>query len=397
MRKTTLFLTVIALLLTATLTVALERPLFLNLFSPPSISGKPSVVKNLDIQNLPSGIFKKPCFDKPMTYNGNLGNPQQNIGYQNNKFGLYIYAEVDYVEYAGDMVNSNGGDWGYVLLPINVKDYEASKWTKIFELLNQKHLIPIIQLWDLTKKEQEEQIAQSAYFLNSLPWPTKNRYISVYNEVNDDRFWRGKADPIAYAEILSATIDSFKRVNPNFFMLNGAFNASARSGPGYIDEEEFLLKMDKAVPGIFKKLDGWASHPYPQPEYRGSPYSSGRDSIKAYEWELALLAKHFNVKDPPIFITETGWAHKEGEDENTKYFSKETVAEFYKIAFREIWLPDQRIVAVAPFTIKYPAPNDHFSFLDKDEKPYPQYKVLQEIEKIPGLPPFVLERGDACN
>ena len=176
MRKTTLFLTVIALLLTATLTVALERPLFLNLFSPPSISGKPSVVKNLDIQNLPSGIFKKPCFDKPMTYNGNLGNPQQNIGYQNNKFGLYIYAEVDYVEYAGDMVNSNGGDWGYVLLPINVKDYEASKWTKIFELLNQKHLIPIIQLWDLTKKEQEEQIAQSAYFLNSLPWPTKNRY-----------------------------------------------------------------------------------------------------------------------------------------------------------------------------------------------------------------------------
>ena len=37
---------------------------------------------------------------------------------RNNKFGLYIYAENrDFMELAQQLVNSNGGDWGYVLIP----------------------------------------------------------------------------------------------------------------------------------------------------------------------------------------------------------------------------------------------------------------------------------------
>jgi hypothetical protein len=367
-----------------------------NIITTSFLSNKPAILKSLDFKNIPSGSYKKPCFENPTKYNEDLGNIQENIGYQNNKFGLYIYAETDLVEYAGDMVNSNGGDWGYVLIPINVKDYEYDKWKNLFDLINKKHLIPIVQLWNLTKRDQEEQISQSAYFLNSLPWPIKNRYISVYNEVNDSRFWRGEANPVSYAEILSDTIDSFKKVNADFFMLNGAFNASARSGEGYIDEEAFLIQMNKAVPGIFNKLNGWASHPYPMPEFRGSPYNTGRDSIKAYEWELGLLSRYFGINSIPVFITETGWAHKEGIDEEIKYLSNNTIAEYYKIAFRDAWLPDKRVVAITPFTIKYPHPNDHFSFLDSKEKPYPQFKTLQQMQKVAGKPPFVISRDNKC-
>lgn len=85
------------------------------------------------------------------------------------------------------------------------------------------------------------------------------------------------------------------------------------------DEEEYLLAMNEAVPGIFEKLEGWATHSYPQPEFSGDFYNppswyETRDQIENYKWELELLRKHFGVTDLPIFITETGWAHKEGDE-----------------------------------------------------------------------------------
>ena len=330
------------------------------------------------------------------SYNTDLGDVKDIIGYQNNKFGLYIYAEEDFVELAGDLVNSSGGDWGYVLLPINVRDYDGGKWKKIFGKLNEKHLIPILQLWDLSEDDEEGQLKECAQFLNSLNWPIKNRYISVFNEPNDSEFWKGKADPLEYAEILDKPISVFKDQSEDFFMLNGAFNSSARTGGGYIDEKNFLLAMDNAVPGIFGRLDGWASHPYPQPEFRGSPYSEGRDSIKAYEWELDLLDELFGVRNLPVFITETGWAHSEGESYNDNFLSQDIVASYFVRAFTEIWGPDTRVVAVTPFTIRYDPPFDHFSWIDVDEDFYPQFRAVQSLPKIEGKPPFLIKKEVVC-
>ena len=336
----------------------------------------------------------KTCISE--SYNNDLGNPQNIIGYQNNKFGLYIYAEEDYIELAGDLVNSNGGDWGYVLLPINVRDYDGGKWKKIFRKLNEKHLIPILQLWDLSKEDETGQLKECAQFLDSMEWPIKKRFISVFNEPNDSRFWREKANPSEYAEILDKTISIFKNQNSNFFMLNGAFNSSARDGGDYIDEVEFLTEMNKAVPGVFSKLDGWASHSYPQPEYRGSPYSVGRDSIKAYDWELSLLNKLFGVKNLPVFITETGWAHAEGANYNDKFLSQDIVASYFVRAFNEVWNQDDRVVAVTPFTIRYSPPFDHFSWVDVNENSYPQFKAVQSLPKIEGRPPYLIKKEVVC-
>lgn len=312
-------------------------------------------------------------------------NIQPNIGYQNNKFGLYIYSLNDYADAAAQLVNTNGGDWGYALVPYAVYDNDFEKWDGFFRQLNHDHLIPIIQLWDLRSPTDTKHAAQ---FLDSLPWPILKHYVSVYNEPNDGAFWNGKADPESYAHVLDETINTFKAQNQQFFMLNGAFNASARTGGNYIDEEQFLLRMDKEKPGIFKKLDGWASHSYPQPNFTGAVTDTGRDSIKAYDWELGLLDKYFGINTLPVFITETGWAHQEGQVFNPAYYSATATAGYFKAAFESVWLPDSRVVAVTPFTIKYNTPNDHFNWLDSNLKPFPQYDTVAAMPKTTGLPPL---------
>ncbi len=308
--------------------------------------------------------------------------------HKNNKFGLYIYAEEqDFFDLAEDLVNSNGGKWGYVLIPYNVKDYDRGKWRRVFSTLYKKQLIPVIQLYDVDTKKYKEQTDRAAEFLNSFLWPIRQRYISVYNEPNDTRFWKGYTDPKEYAEILKYTVKTFKDRNENFFMMNGAFNVSAVSGDGYIDAFEYMRQMDEAVPGIFSMLDGWASHSYPQPAFSGSPYDSGRNSIRAYEVELKFLREELNVKkDLPVFITETGWAHAEGENYNSSYLSLDTVAKYMEIAYEKYWLPDDRVLAVMPFTIWYRPPFDNFSWIDNDKKPYAHFEAIKSMKKVAGTP-----------
>jgi hypothetical protein len=309
------------------------------------------------------------------------------VSVPNNKVGLYVYPEEGLITKSAEIINTNGGDWGYVLIPYNIQDSDDEKWYKIFRGLSQLHLIPIVQLWNIDiDKDINEQIAGSTAFLDKLPWPTETRIVSVYNEVNDPAFWYGKANPEQYAEILNKTIIMFNAFDERYFILNGAFNASARSGNGYIDEQEFLYRMNLAVPGIFKKLDGWASHPYPQPAFKGSPKDKGRDSIRAYEWELDLLELYYGVTDIPVFITETGWPHAEGVQYNDDYLSEKKVAQYLETAFEDVWFLDDRIIAVTPFTIIYEPPYDHFSFIKKDGSEYKTSQALRKLPKTSGKP-----------
>lgn len=310
---------------------------------------------------------------------------------ENNKFGLYIYAEEkDFFEIAQKLVNSNDGEWGYVLIPYSVKDYDTKKWARVFDQLISKKLIPVIQLWNVDLDNYQEETRKSAEFLNKFIWPIKFRYISVYNEPNDDKFWYGRSDPVEYARILDYTIRIFKEINQDFYMLNGAFNVTASHNDDSYDSFIFMKEMNDAVPGIFEKLDGWASHPYPQPNFSGSPYGTGRWSIRAYEDELKYLKDEIGVKkDLPVFITETGWAHAEGEKYNSSFPAVEKVAEYFKIAYEDVWLKDDRVRAVMPFTIRYDPPFDHFSWINRDKVPYYHYDVLKKIKKVEGKPPIL--------
>lgn len=312
----------------------------------------------------------------------------------NNKFGLYIYAErQDFFEIASKIVNSNGGEWGYVLIPYNVKDRDSSRWSRVFKDLTRLKLIPVIQLWDITLDKYESETIGAAMFLDRFDWPTKYRYISAYNEPNDKNFWYGKVDPEGYAEILDFTIETFKKQNKDFRIMNGAFNVSAATNSVSLDSFEYKKRMNKKVPGIFNKLDAWASHAYPQPNFSGNPLDTGRWSIRAYENELEFLRKEFGVtKELPVFITETGWAHREGVKEDLSFLPAAKVAEYFKIAYEKVWLPDKKVRAVMPFTIKYNPPFDHFSWIKEDYKTfYPQAEAVKNMPKIKGEAPMLIK------
>ncbi len=323
----------------------------------------------------------------------------------NNKVGIHIIsATQDEASAAADMVNHNG-DWGYITVLIESKDRNEQKWQEFFNYLRRKHLIPIVRLttqadpggyWKRPYEGEEEAWAD---FLNKLVWPTKNRYVVIYNEPNHATEWGNTVDAKGYAKVLDKTITALKKRSEDFFVLNAGFDASAPEKlPAYQNEVSFMKQMNEEVPKIFNRLDGWVSHSYPNPNFTGSPSDNKITSIRGYNFELEELKKLGLEKDLPVFITETGWKHSDGIDFNKSYPSPEKVAEYYKQAFNTAW-NGGKVVAVTPFLLNYQDPPfDHFSFekveKDKDvnakssaEKDYHlPYFALRDLEKEEGKP-----------
>lgn len=324
----------------------------------------------------------------------------------NNKFGIHIIsATSDEASSAGQLVNSSGGDWGYVTFLIESKDRNHNKWQTFFDGLRRKHLIPIVRLatapdgnfWKLPYEGEE---AAWADFLDNLIWPTKNRYIVIYNEPNQGQEWGGQVDARSYARVLDKTITALKNKNPDFFVLNAGFDASAPNKlPLFMDELTFMSQMDQAVPGIFNKLDGWVSHSYPNPNFTGSPKAIGKGTVGTWYWELQALRNLEMNKILPIFITETGWKHAEGRDFDKSLPTAEIIGDYLKEAFQNAWSSD-RIVAITPFLLNYQeAPFDHFSFKKLTGEGqnmkilgasypdyYPHYQDMMDLPKSPGKP-----------
>ncbi len=324
----------------------------------------------------------------------------------NNPFGIHIITpSTDESVPAGNLVNSNGGDWGYVTVLITRKDKDQAKWQKFFDDLRQRHLIPLVRIatepeGDNWKRPDEGEEKVWADFLDSLNWPTKNRYVIIYNEPNHGREWGGSTDPAHYAQVLDKTITALKNKNPDFFVLNAGLDASTpHQIPDYYDQVKYLQIMQQTVPGIFDKLDGWVSHSYPNPGFIGSPNASGRGTVRTWQWELDQLKALGSTKKLPIFITETGWQHSQGITENKKLPTPETVAKYLTIAFKEAW-NDSQIIAVTPFLLNYQDPpfvNFSFKKYTGTNKPnqvlaaqYPEYhehyQAVADLPKPAGKP-----------
>src|SRR3990172_13014425 len=61
----------------------------------------------------------------------------------NNKIGIHILFPSE-IHKAKDMINSNGGDWGYVTIPIQAGDKDIRKWQNFMDEARSLHLIPIL-------------------------------------------------------------------------------------------------------------------------------------------------------------------------------------------------------------------------------------------------------------
>jgi hypothetical protein len=312
------------------------------------------------------------------------------LNYPNNKFGIHLALPAhEDLEKAAQLVNSSSGDWGYVTLVIHEDDLNQKKWQEVFNKARQLHLIPILRLATSAENNhwrapQAGDASKWADFLNSLNWVVKNRFVILFNEPNRADEWGGQVNSQNFAEVVLNFSKTLKETNPDFFVMMAGFDSAApHLPPEYEDQAFFLKKAVSAEPEIFQYLDGWVSHSYPK-----SQFSSGRNSVLNYQWELNLLKNLGVDKNLPVFITETGWSHQEGETPDYSFPTQETVANLTQNYFLQL-VGDNRVVAFTPFILNYPQePFDHYSWQKNNSGEfYPQYEAVQKMAKIKGEPP----------
>lgn len=300
----------------------------------------------------------------------------------NNKFGIHINDEND-LDKAAELVDSSGGDWGYITFVITEAERDHDRWQKVFDQLRRRHLIPIVRIaskanGDVWEIPQEAEINNWIAFLNSLNWVTENRYIVIGNEPNHANEWGGKIDPEAYATYLNEFAQKLHEASSDFYVLPAGLDASAKNTRTTIDESIYLKRMLKNVPNLFDNIDGWTSHSYPNPGFSGMVTDTGKGTVTTYNWELSYLLSLGVTKNLPVFITETGWSNIE--------VSPSEISKMYEYAFKNIW-NDKRIVAVTPFILNYPnEPFSSFSWLKKDGSTYSYYDAYKNIAKDAGSP-----------
>ncbi|MBI2034754.1 MAG: hypothetical protein HYT11_03435 [Candidatus Levybacteria bacterium] len=305
----------------------------------------------------------------------------------NNKFGIHILFPSE-LDTAAQLINSSGGDWGYVTIPIQAGDRNRDTWQNFMNDARRLHLIPIVRLATrgdyfntaVWKKPTFADILDFANFLEDLNWPTKNKYIVVFNEVNRDDEWGGDANANEYTEILAYTLQVFKERDNDFFIISAGLDNAAGNGNMSINQYNFIRQIHSYNPDVFKNIDGIASHSYPNPDFSQPPNFKRPTSIWSFLYERNLIRQLAGV-DLPIFITETGW-------KNDK-IDQSTIASFYQEAFATAW-SDKDIVAVTPFLLRAGTePFKAFSFLGTNDSHTKYYQTFTDIKKITGSPSLI--------
>lgn len=302
----------------------------------------------------------------------------------NNKAGIHILFPGELVE-SVKLINTSGGDWGYVTIPIQSADRDLVKWQKFMDDAKNLHVIPILRLATenyyfntrLWRKPDASDVLDFSNFLNSLSWPTKNRYIIVFNEVNRADEWGGKVNPSEYAQILSYSATVFKSQSQDFFIISsGMDNASVNTSEA-MNEYDYFSQMNAAVPGIFNQVDGISSHSYPNPGFSQPSSFLSTKTIDTFYYEKRFI-EGLSSKTFPIFITETGW--------DSEKLSKKQISSFYKEAFERVW-NDKSVIAVTPFVYSASlGPFVKFSFVDIQGNPNEIYNAYASLQKDKGTP-----------
>jgi uncharacterized protein len=292
----------------------------------------------------------------------------------NNRVGIHIL-DTSEVSEAAKLVNSSGGDWGYVTIPIRSDDRDVAKWTQFFKDSQKYHLIPIIRLATYISKDTwvaptSYDLVDFANFLNQMPWPTKNRYIVLFNEPNHATEWGGVLAPENYARLLVDAQEIFKSRSSDFFLISAGLDMSAPNTTTSMDAFEFYRQMTTEVPNWYSSINGLSVHAYPNPGFSASPFSATRYGISSFVFEEKYLSR-LGISGKPIFITETGTTNSGG---------------FYLPAFNEVWT-NENIIAITPFLLFAGAGSfSNFSLLDTNRQPTKNYQDIHNLAKTAGSP-----------
>ncbi len=295
------------------------------------------------------------------------------------RMGLHVLSldEIDKVQQFFQATKSAETElqWRYITIPFTLADLDRlDEWQRFFNQAQQYKIIPIVRL--ATKFESgawvvptRRDITRQVRGLSSLRWPTEQRYVIVFNEVNHAKEWGNQLDPIGYADVLSFTSQWLQSEPYDYKVLPAAMDLAAPNGKVTRDAFTYMTAMLQANPEVFAYIDYWNSHSYPNPGFSSPPYRRAVNSLWGFDYELAFI-KQKTGRDLQVFITETGWANNA--------VTRKWLSTYYTYALQHIW-SDPRVIAVTPFVLKGdPGPFAEFGFIDRNDKPTLQYKALQE-------------------
>jgi hypothetical protein len=269
--------------------------------------------------------------------------------------------------------------WHYVTVPFTLDDVEKkAEWQKYFNQAREQKIIPLVRL--ATRMEgsgwtvpDQKDIVDQLEVLSELRWPTSERHVIIFNEVNHAKEWGGRLEPEEYARLFRFASKWAKTEEKNFVVLPAAMDLAAPNGRETMEAFNYLERMYAFDNEIFSYADAWNSHSYPNPAFSAPPNRLGKNSLLGFIHELNYLRSRTGM-EYQVFITETGW------EESARL--KPLLPGYYDYAVRNIWSHPQ-VVAVTPFIFQgSPGPFSGFSFLNEDGQPTAQHRALRTaIEK----------------
>jgi len=296
------------------------------------------------------------------------------------RMGVHILS-IDELESAYKMIQSDerAGAWVYLTIPLTLKDLEKEEeWQLFFDKAKEYRLIPIVRLATEFKDESwqipdRKQIIDQITFLKKLDWPTDEKHIIIYNEVNHSYEWGGKIDPKGYARTLTFAAKWASTDNSNFVVLPAALDLATPSNKISMEAFTYWKEALAEEPELFSVIDAWNSHSYPNPAFSAPPTAKGKNSLKGFEYELDFIASH-TTEELPVFITETGWRNS--------LLLQRKLGSYYEYAVSKVWSHPQ-VKAVTPFVLSgSPGPFAEFTFLDSAGKPTAQYAAFRNALKL---------------
>lgn len=284
--------------------------------------------------------------------------------------GIHILSTDEVTKAAELTAVTHHETWRYVTIPFTLADIDKhEEWQLFFDRAREHRLIPLVRLTTTFSDEAwhiptRKNIVEMLTALSSLEWPTQQRHIIVFNEVNHAKEWGGQISPEQYAQLFTFTARWAHTEDKNYLVLPAALDLAAPNGAATMEAFTYLERMYTADPDVFSHADAWNSHSYPNPGFSSAPTRTGKNSLRGFKVELAWLKEKTGV-DYLVYITETGW------EVSTRMCG--WMPSYYDYAVKHIW-NDPAVVAVTPFLLQgAPGPFEGFSFIDAQGKPTAQY------------------------
>jgi hypothetical protein len=191
------------------------------------------------------------------------------------------------------------------------------------------------------------------------------RRYELWNEPNQAEFWQPMPDPAAYARLSAAGLIAIRAARPGAQVALGGLAAFELGSA-----QSFLAAVERADPGLTRRVDAVALHPY----VAGAPEPALREKVRAF---------HAAIPDVPLWITEFGWSiADEPPDAQADHGTRGQLQ-----LLAEPGLPLQCLYELSDAGAA-PSHEDRFGLTDFDLQPRPAYEALKSLAAALGRSRF---------